>query len=169
MSTMAGKIEKQFGEKEYGLYAIQALYMLSQAPGSAPFNLDLALGFIEKQRQASYKDEMKPLPQYFVQLYTKLLVAKGQYDKALAYLEEHKGSFGMILDKHRMVTRILIKSGDVKGCIDHLIDVIKTNYQRLVEPKEGEQSEYQSIYDHHELLISLVIDQLTEIQGIQIN
>jgi len=29
MSAMAGKIEKQFGEKEFGLYSVQALYLLS--------------------------------------------------------------------------------------------------------------------------------------------
>lgn len=29
MSGMASKIEKQFGEKEFALYAIQALFMLS--------------------------------------------------------------------------------------------------------------------------------------------
>jgi len=34
----------------------------------------------------------------------------------------------MILDKHRLVTRILLQKNDVKGCIDHLISVLRTNY-----------------------------------------
>lgn len=37
-------------------------------------------------------------PQYFVQLYFKILSAKGQYDKAIEYVNAHKSSFGMVTE-----------------------------------------------------------------------
>ena len=47
---MANKIAMSFQEKEFALYSIQALYMLSQSKGAVPMNLDLAIAFVEKQR-----------------------------------------------------------------------------------------------------------------------
>eukprot|EP00347_Sterkiella_histriomuscorum_P023059 403336110 len=153
MSGMANKIAMSFQEKEFALYSIQALYMLSQTKGASPMSIDLALAFIEKQRQTHYKDDIQPsVPQYFVQLYFKILLAKKQFDKALEYLNQHEQSFGMILDKRRLVYQLKYKQGDIIGVIQELISIIKHNYQHV--------DEFQSIYDHHELLISLVVDQL---------
>ncbi|CDW74130.1 UNKNOWN [Stylonychia lemnae] len=152
MSGMANKIAMSFQEKEFGLYSVQALYMLSQTKNSLPMNIDLALAFIEKQRQTNYKDENKPLPQYFVTLYSKILVAKGKYEQALEYLKENEQSFGMILDQKRLIYSLKYKQGDIEGVIQELTQIIKSNYNNV--------NEFQSIYDHHEFLISLIVNQL---------
>lgn len=92
-------------------------------------NLDLALAFIEKQRQTVYKDDMQPcVPQYFVQLYYKLLLAKGQYDKALEYITLHEKSFGMIMDQRKLVYLLKYQKQDKIATIQELIHIIKNNY-----------------------------------------
>lgn len=58
----------------------------------------------------------------------------------------------MILDKRRLVYALKRDSGDIRGCIAEITSIIRDNYLNMTE--------FQSIYDHHEYLISLVIDQL---------
>lgn len=56
----------------------------------------------------------------------------------------------MILDKRRLVYALKRDSGDIRGCIAELTAIIRDNYLNM--------GEFQSIYDHHEYLISLVVD-----------
>lgn len=50
MSSTATQLEKLLGKPEYALYSIQALYLNSQVKGANPFLINLAVGFLEKQR-----------------------------------------------------------------------------------------------------------------------
>lgn len=56
----------------------------------------------------------------------------------------------MIVEKRKLVYKLKYRKGDLVGAINELIAIIKDNYKNI--------EEFQSIYDHHELLISLVID-----------
>ncbi len=92
----------------------------------------MAIGFLEKQklaREASSGDQ--PLPQYFVQLYAKIMLSKGEYDKVIDFLNKHEASFGMILDKRRLIFKTLLKKGDKLGAINELVSIIKTNYEKV--------------------------------------
>ena len=60
MSAKATQLEKLLGNPDYTLYSIQALYLNSQAKGASPFLINLAIGFLEKQRVAREKEG--PLP-----------------------------------------------------------------------------------------------------------
>ena len=56
----------------------------------------------------------------------------------------------MILDKRKLVFRAHYKKGDKVGAINELLAIVKYNYENI--------DEFQSIYDHHEFLISLLVD-----------
>ena len=57
----------------------------------------------------------------------------------------------MILDKKKLVFKALLRKGDTIGAINELLSILKHNYERV-------DSEFQSIYDHHEIFISLLVD-----------
>lgn len=58
-------------------------------------------------------------------------MAKGKYQRVLEYLEANEKSFGMILDKRRLVAKALYKSGDILGCINELLAIIRDNYRNV--------------------------------------
>jgi hypothetical protein len=120
----------------------------------------LAIGYLDKQRTAR-EATGQPLPQYFVQLYSKILLSKGDFDKVIDFLNKNEASFGMILEKRKLVFRALVKKGDKVGAINELISIIKANYENV-------KGEFQSIYDHHEILISMLIS-LAKEKGVAIN
>ena len=96
-----------------------------------------------------------------MQLYSKVLLAKGDYDKVLDFLNKNEASFGMILDKRKLVFKVLVKKGDTLSAINELISIVKSNYENV-------KGEFQSIYDHHEILISMLIS-LAKEKGVAIN
>jgi hypothetical protein len=57
-----------------------------------------------------------------------VLLAKGEYDKVLAFLSQHEASFGLIIEKNKLVFRILLKRGDILGAINELLSIIKANF-----------------------------------------
>jgi hypothetical protein len=59
------------------------------------------------------------------------MLSKGEYDKVIEFLNKHEASFGMILDKRRLVFKTLLKRGDKIGAINELIGIIKTNYENV--------------------------------------
>ena len=63
-----------------------------------------------------------------MQLYAKVLLAKGEYDKVLAFLTQHEVSFGIILDKKKLVFKVLVRRGDRLGAMNELLSIIKHNY-----------------------------------------
>ena len=67
----------------------------------------------------------------------------------------------MILEKRKLVFRALVKKGDKVGAINELISIIKANYENV-------KGEFQSMYDHHEILISMLIG-LAKDKGVSIN
>lgn len=126
--------------------------MNSQVKGASPFLINLAIGFLEKQRQAREADpEFKGHQQYFIQLYTKILLSKGDYDKVIEFLHKNESSFGIVLDKKKLIFKTLLKKGDNQGAINELISMIKINFENV-------NGDFQSMYDHHEILISLLAD-----------
>lgn len=136
MGFICSKIEKQFKQAEFGLYSIFALFLQSQEPSANKSTIDLCLMFIEKykktlgeQLQANGK-----VPQYFVQLYCKVLNAKLKFAESLDYLKAHKSSFGMTLDYNSCMVTTLLKSNDLLGCINFLsTEVIRSNYENIEE------------------------------------
>ena len=59
------------------------------------------------------------------------MLSKGEYDKVIEFLNKHEASFGMILDKRRLIFKTLLKKGDKLGAINELISIIKTNYDKV--------------------------------------
>jgi len=55
----------------------------------------------------------------------------------------------------------LMKKGDKLGAVNELIAIIKTNFENV-------NGDFQSIYDHHEILVSLVVD-LAQTVGLTLN
>lgn len=66
-----------------------------------------------------------------MQLYTKIYLAKGEYDKVIEFLNLHEASFGIILDKRKLIFKALLKKGDKIGAINELISIIKNNYENV--------------------------------------
>lgn len=60
----------------------------------------------------------------------------------------------MLIDKRKLIFKTLLKKGDTLGAINELISILKGNYEKV-------QGDFQSIYDHHEILISLLLDLAT--------
>lgn len=71
------------------------------------------------------------MPQYFVQLYYKIQLSKGNYQLAIDYVNQNDKSFPIILDKHRLIIKALYKKGDTVGCINELLTVIKNNFNNV--------------------------------------
>jgi hypothetical protein len=65
-------------------------------------------------------------------------------------LNANEASFGIILDKRKLVFKALLKKGDKISAINELIAIIKNNYENV-------KGDFQSIYDHHEILISMLV------------
>lgn len=63
-----------------------------------------------------------------MQLYAKVLLAKGEYDKVLEFLNKHEASFGIILDKKKLVFKVLLRRGDRLGAMNELLSIIRHNY-----------------------------------------
>lgn len=87
-----------------------------------------------------------------MQLYAKILLKKGDYDKVLAFLNQHKASFGMIIENQKLAFKVHLKRGDTLSAINELLGIVGTNYTNV-------GGDFQSIYDHHELLISLLAEE----------
>lgn len=79
----------------------------------------------------------------------------------IAFLNQHEASFGMIIDKKKLVFKTLLKKEDTLGAINELLSILKFNFENVA-------GEFQSIYDHHEILISLMVD-LCKQQGMLID
>lgn len=82
----------------------------------------------------------------------KVLTAKGDFDKVLEFLNTFQSSFGLIIDKKKLVFRTLLKMGDKLGAMNELLDMIRANYENV-------GGDFQSMYDHHEILVSLLVEE----------
>jgi hypothetical protein len=65
-------------------------------------------------------------------------------------LNANEASFGIILDKRKLIFKAVLKKGDKIAAINELLAIIKNNYENV-------KGDFQSIYDHHEILISMLI------------
>lgn len=91
----------------------------------------------------------------------KVYLAKGEYDRVIEFLNKNEGSFGMLIEKRKLMFKTLMKKGDKLGAVNELIAIIKTNFENV-------NGDFQSIYDHHEILVSLVVDLALE-AGLALN
>ncbi len=66
-----------------------------------------------------------------MELYTKIMLKKGEFDKVLEFLNKHEQSFGIILDKRKLVYQTLYRKGDKLGAINELIAILKNNYENI--------------------------------------
>lgn len=58
-------------------------------------------------------------------------MAKGNYDKAIDYVNQHTKSFGLILDKRRLIVKALHKKQDYVGCINEILGIIRDNFNNV--------------------------------------
>ena len=65
-------------------------------------------------------------------------------------MNANEASFGIILDKRKLVYKALLKKGDKISAVNELLSIIKNNYESV-------KGDFQSIYDHHEILISMLV------------
>jgi len=47
-----------------------------------------------------------------VQLYVKVLLAKGEFEKVIEFLNKHEHSFGLLIEKRKLMFKTLMKKGD---------------------------------------------------------
>lgn len=59
------------------------------------------------------------------------MLKKGEYDKVLEFLDKHEASFGIVLEKRKMVVKVLYRRGDKLGAINELLSIIKHNYLQV--------------------------------------
>ena len=55
------------------------------------------------------------------------MLSKGEYDKVIAFLNQHEASFGMALDKKKLVVKALLKKGDKLSAVNELLSIIRHN------------------------------------------
>lgn len=80
-----------------------------------------------------------------------MYLAKGEYDRVIEFLDKNEASFGMLIEKRKLKFKTLMRKGDKLGAVNELLTIIKSNYENV-------NGDFQSIYDHHEILISLIVD-----------
>lgn len=76
-------------------------------------SLPLAVAFAEKQIKKLQEENIEePIPQYLTKLYLKLLSAKGDFDKGIAFLKgEGKRSFDMWVEHRTWQLQMFLESG----------------------------------------------------------
>jgi hypothetical protein len=59
------------------------------------------------------------------------MLAKGDFDKVIEFLNKNEAAFGIIVEKKKLVFKTLLKKGDKLGAMNELIDIIKINYESV--------------------------------------
>lgn len=126
-SKMGGQYKKA---KEFNLNSIEAFYLQAKQPGGMASLLDMAEMFAAKYVKDGHieiKDNIQP--QFYTQLIFKILTGKFEakpeddtkFDKALQYLDDHKGSFGIELDymKLRIQAHLNFRQQKEKSSLDY--------------------------------------------------
>lgn len=155
-AKMASKMVQLFDEPSFALPNIELLFIDSQKwlGGSGnQISLSLAVAFAEKYMAAQQKQNEvgAPIPAYFSKLYLKLLLAKKDFAKAQSFLEsEGKRSFELWLDQRAWQVQIFFQSEQIDKACQELTEMIRFNYTQVKE-------DFQSIYNLHELLITLAV------------
>ena len=145
-AKMASKLANNFKDASFTLPQIQLLYMDNVHQGNA-MSLQFAIVFAEK-----YLASLKEAPQmYFNNLYLKCLLKKGELDKAEAYIEKYQDTFTNWTEKGTWLIRIQHARKDQVALMAQLESMIVFNY-------EMKNDEFQSIYNLHEYLITLAVN-----------
>jgi archaellum component FlaC len=90
-----------------------------------------------------------------------VLTAKGDFVKVLEFLHQFESSFGLVIDNKKLVIRTLLKKGDKLAAMNELVEMIRVNYENV-------GGDFQSIYDHHEILISMLVEE-ARAQGVTVD
>ena len=84
-------------------------------------------------------------------MYLKLLLAQKAYEKAQTFLNgEGNRSFELWVERRTWQLRLYLESGQTEQALQEIVEMIKYNYTQV---EEG----FQSIYNLHEVLISLAL------------
>lgn len=59
------------------------------------------------------------------------MLAKGEYDKVIEFLNKNEASFGLIIEKKKLLFKTKLKKGDTLGAINELLGIIKFNYENV--------------------------------------
>ena len=109
-------------------------------------SLQFAIVFADKYL-AAQKEEVNTS---FGNLYLKLMIAKKDFGKAEAFLENHGSVFHLWLEKAVWQLRIKYAKGQIEETMNQLEAMILQNY-------EMKDNEFQSMYYLHEFLITLAV------------
>ena len=53
------------------------------------------------------------------------MLKKGEYDKVLGFLNLHEASFGMIIEKNKLVFKTHLLKGDRLSAINELLSIVR--------------------------------------------
>jgi hypothetical protein len=58
-------------------------------------------------------------------------LAKGEYDRVIAFIGQNEASFGLLIDKKKLMFKVYMKKGDKLSAVNELLGMIKTNYENV--------------------------------------
>jgi hypothetical protein len=148
-SKLAGMYQRPL---EFGLNSVEAFYLQAKN-GAPPSMLDMAEMFAAKFQKDGHLDSTNGVPQFFVQLMFKILLAKfehtgdvAKFSKAMAYLTENKASFGIELDfmMIKVQAQLALKNKNqgqegwsqsewFKSITFDILEVVKKNFENVAE------------------------------------
>ena len=111
------------------------------------------------KRNQEENEESAPIPVSFSKLYLKLLLAKKAYEQAQTFLGGEGGrSFELWVERRTWQLRIYLESGQEDKAIQEIVEMIRYNYTQV-------ENDFQSIYNLHEVLFSLALPKIPEIEN----
>lgn len=60
-----------------------------------------------------------------------MYLAKGEYDRVIEFLNKHEASFGLLIEKRKLMFKTYLKKGDKIAAVNELIGIIKTNFENV--------------------------------------
>ena len=121
----------------------------------ANMSLNLAQAFCEKHKKAKYPEGTK-ICSHYVKLYTKILLERKEYAKALEFLSgDARSSFNIEHEfKLAMLSVYWLMPDNQIDVANTLLDILRTNYENVKTP------DFQSIYNLHEALVTHLVNML---------
>ena len=58
-------------------------------------------------------------------------MAKGEYERVIEFLNKNEASFGLLIEKRKLLLKTFMKKGDKVAAVNELIGIIKTNYENV--------------------------------------
>ena len=150
MSGLALRLRKDFGLPEFSFHQAAATYLLAKRDPKYAGMISLAKVYLDGIPEA---DRAKP---HVVELYAEILRAQGDFEGAVAYLDANQNLFPLEAERERRAVSLLHAGRRTSRCLTRAFACLRRNYCR--------GKEFQSIFDVHELAITLLIPYLMQIE-----